>query len=425
MTSPPVKSESAGKTDDQALTGLEETLLRWWGELFAGRSVGLHADFFQLGGRPEDAAGLVDRIRTEWGVAIRSSDLYEARTIAKLAELIQMKQTSREQLCIVPIRPEGTRKPLFLVHGVGGNILGFASLARSLDHEQPVYGIQAQALNSDMPTLIRLEAMAAFYVEELRRVQPGGPYAFLGFSFGGLVAYEMAQQLTARGEQVRFLGMLDTWQPGHLRQVQVAAQSRIKRSWKRLHLVRLNTKKLSLLQLAGYLVGRLKGRLLRLAFGHLARAGAVSLPESMRQVRDINLTAAARYVVRPYPGKITLFRAEDDARLKLPEDLNWRTFAGAGVDIVRLPGDHGQILAEPNLSFMTRKIGELLAPAEVLSELEEFELDEDGLINLSAEVPCASHARAHQLPPVWMRETGTISLASTAGLSASPGELAE
>ena len=75
----------------------------------------------------------------------------------------------------------------FLVHGVGGNILGFASLARSLDHEQPVYGIQAQALNSDMPTLIRLEAMAAFYVEELRRVQPGGPYAFLGFSFGGLV----------------------------------------------------------------------------------------------------------------------------------------------------------------------------------------------------------------------------------------------
>ena len=115
------------------------------------------------------------------------------------------------------------------------------------------------------------------------------------------MAYEMAQQLTARREQVRFLGMLDTWQPGHLRQVQVAAQSRIKRSWKRLHLVRLNTKKLSLFQLAAYLIGRLKGRLLRLAFGHLARAEAVSLPESMRQVRDINLTAAARYVVRPYP----------------------------------------------------------------------------------------------------------------------------
>ena len=109
----------------------------------------------------------------------------------------------------------------------------------------------------------------------------------------------------------------------------------------------------------------------------------------------------------------------------MPEDLNWRTFAGAGVDIVRLPGDHGQILAEPNLSFMTRKIGELLAPAEVLSELEEFELDEDGLINLSAEVPCAPHARAHQLSPVWMRETCPISLASTAGLSASPEELAE
>lgn len=391
MNSSLVGLGSPEKTDDQVRAVVESALLRCWSELLPGQPVGLHGDFFQLGGRPEHAAVLVDRIKAEWKVDIRSSDLYEARTISKLAELIQIKQTSREQLCIVPIRGEGSRSPLFLIHGVGGNILGFAGLARSLHHEQPVYGIQAQALNSEMPTLIRLEAMASFYVGELRRVQPVGPYAFLGFSFGGLVAYEMAQQLTASGEQVRFLGMLDTWQPGHLKRVEIAGQSKFKMVLKRLHLVRLNTQKLTLWQLMGYLFGRLKGRFLRVAVGRLARSGAVSLPESMRQVRDINLTAAARYVVKPYPGRITLFRAEDDAQLSLPEDLNWRSYAAGGVDIIRLPGDHGQILAEPNLSFMTRRLDELLQPLALVSDdTEEFELDDDGLVDLKA-AATASH----------------------------------
>ena len=426
MNSSPVSFGPAGRTDDQARAVLESTLLCWWSELLADQSVGVHSDFFQLGGRPEHATRLVDRITAEWDVAIRSSELYEARTISKLAELIQIRQTSREQLCIVPIRAEGDRKPLFLVHGVGGNILGFAGLARSLHHEQPVYGIQAQALNSEVPTLIRLEAMAAFYVQELRRVQPVGPYAFLGFSFGGLVAYEMAQQLTAAGEQVRFLGMLDSWQPGHLRQVEIASHSSLKRGWKRLHMVRLNTKKLSLFQLIGYLGGRLKGRFLRVAFGHLARGGAVSLPESMRQVRDINLTAAARYVVRPYPGNITLFRAEDHTDLTLPEDLNWRAYAGDGVEIIRLPGDHGQILAEPNLSFMTRWIDELLAPSKTPSrEVEEFELDDDRLVNLKVETVSVSHAHTLQLLPAWIRETASIPMTPSAGLSATPRKVTE
>lgn len=426
VNSLPVILGSPAKTGDQGRAVLEGTLLRWWSELPAGQSVNLHSDFFQLGGRPEHATKLVERIKTEWNVVIRASDFYEARTVSKLADLIGMKQSSSEQLCIVPIRAEGTRKPLFLVHGVGGNILGFAGLARSLHSDQPVYGIQAQALNSKAPTLIRLEAMAAFYVEEMRRIQPVGPYSFLGFSFGGLVAYEMAQQLTASGQQVHFLGMLDTWQPGHLRKVELASQPRSKRIVKRLHRVRLHTRKLSLLQLIGYLGGRLKGRFLRVAFGHLARGGAVSLPESMRQVRDINLMAAARYVVRPYPGSITLFRAEDDSRLSLPEDLNWRSYAGAGVDIIRLPGDHGQILAEPNLSFMTGKLDELLAPPQNSSgDLEEFELDDEGLVDLRAGAAVKSQEPATDLLNGWMGQTASMAIEPLAAISTASRKVAE
>lgn len=405
MDSSVVGPGSEGANDQHHRLHLESTLAGWWRELLGEQHIGLHGDFFQLGGRPEHGTNLVTRIKQEWGVFVRTAELYEARTISKLADLIQLRQSSREQLCIVPIRAEGSRLPLFLVHGVGGNILGFAGLARSLHPDQPVYGIQAQALNSEIPTLIRLEAMAAYYVEELRRVQPVGPYAFLGFSFGGLVAYEIAQQLTRSGEQVRFLGMLDTWQPGHLKLVERVTQSWLRRKWNRLNLVRLNTKKLSLWQLVPYLCGRLKSRFLRIAFGRMSRTGAVSLPESMRQVRDINLTAAARYSVQRYPGDIILFRAESHAGLPLPDDLNWGGFAMGGVKIVHLPGDHGQILAEPNLSFMTSRLDEYMSKAVTVDSVrEEFQLDEEGLVDMQAQAELQS-----RLPlPVWMSNEASI-----------------
>ncbi len=426
MNSVPVESGALASSDDQLRFALEAKLVRWWGELLGGQQVGLHSDFFQMGGRPEQAAALVNLVKEEWGVVIRSSDLYEARTVSKLADLVQIKQSSREQLCIVPIRSEGRRLPLFLVHGVGGNILGFAGLARSLHIDQPVYGIQAQALNGESPTLIRLEAMASFYIEELRRVQPTGPYAFLGFSFGGLVAYEMARQLAAGGERVRFLGMLDTWQPGHLKLVGSAAQTRFRRWWNRLNLVRLNTQKLSGPQLVTYLAGRLKGRFLRLAFVRLAAKGGVSLPESMRQVRDINLTAAALYVVQPYAGGITLFRAEEDASLNLPEDLNWRKYAQGGVEIIRLPGDHGQILAEPNLSFMTQRLDERLAVSGVTdNEVEEFELDEDGLVDLKIEMARDLVSVPPPLLASWMRDKASVAIDPIAAYGASHRKVVE
>ncbi len=368
--------------DDQGRRTLEADLTRWWSQVLGVSEIGLHDDFFQSGGDPDRGSKMLSRVKEAYQVSIPPEELYEARTIGKLADLIQMKQSSLEQQCIVPIRAAGSRRPLFLVHGVGGNILGFAGLARVLPSEQPVYGIQAQALQSGVPTLVKLEAMAEFYVKELRQVQPSGPYAFLGFSFGGLVAYEMAQQLAASGEQVDFLGMLDTWQPGYLQQV-LAARPRWRRILERLNRVRLNTRKLSLFQLVPYTYVRLKARFLRVAYGQMASAGAVSLPDSMKRVREINLMAAARYQVKPYPGAVKMFRAKDDAP-ELPEDLAWRKYARGGVEVFRLPGDHGQILAEPNLSFLAATVTQCLAsPAAVR---EEFEVDTESVVRLDAGV---------------------------------------
>jgi thioesterase domain-containing protein len=369
------------QVDDQRRIALEQDLTQWWVEVLGVDEVGPHDDFFYRGGDQERGARMLQKVKAKYQVAIPTQTLYEARTIGKLADLIELRRTSQEQLCIVPIRAKGNRPPLFLVHGVGGNILGFSGLAKVLHKEQPVYGIQAQSLQSNVPLLIKMEEMAAYYVQELRKVKPTGPYAFLGFSFGGLVAYEMAQQLLAAGEVVHFLGMLDTWQPGYMKRV-TARQPLLKRVLYRLYVIRMNTKKLSPFQFIPYAYARLKSRLLRATYRQMAKAGPVSLPDSMRGARDVNMTAGLRYQVLPYPGKVTLFRARD-AEVDLPEDLDWRRYAGE-VEIIRLPGDHGQVLAEPNLSFMAGKMEECLARAlrDPQPEREEFVLDTEGVVKL-------------------------------------------
>ena len=280
-----------------------------------------------------------------------------------------------ELASIVPIRvAEGPRHPLFLVHGVGGNVIVFVNLVRHLDEDQPVYGIQAQALRHDQPILIDLRDMAAFYLREVRQVQPRGPYAFLGLSYGGLVAYEMAQQLSAAGETVHLLGMLDTWQPGFIDGGQAGRQG-IAAFKDRIETVRMNTQKLSATETVTYLAHRLGGRVLRLLYRKLGSRGAISLPDSMRRVRDINLMAGANYKVKPYPGKVTLFRAAEDYR-GFPEDLGWGRFAEGGLDIRSIPGDHGQVLAEPNVTKLAQQVTTcLLETQAVLPERIEFDLD--------------------------------------------------
>src|SRR5690606_37216807 len=105
---------------------------------------------------------------------------------------------------LVPIRTGGTRTPLFLAHAVGGNVLNYQHLAKKLPADQPVYGLQAIGLDGHTPPLQRVEDMARRYVAEIRQVQPQGPYRLAGGSMGGIIAFEMAQQLVAAGQQVAF-----------------------------------------------------------------------------------------------------------------------------------------------------------------------------------------------------------------------------
>jgi thioesterase domain-containing protein/acyl carrier protein len=355
--------------DDHGRGELERQLVSWWQEVLNVNQVRVDQDFFALGGNSILGTRLFAKIAEKYGFKLDILTLYDARTIAKLVDLIQLKQASAEHWCIVPMRIGGELPPLFLIHGVGGNVLGFFNLVKRLPSNQPVYGVQAQALQADGPTFVDLARMASYYIGEVRRVQRYGPYNFLGLSFGGLVAYEMAQQLRARGEEVRMLGMLDTWQPDYQRRVPNAGSVKARIS-SRLWVIRQHTRRLTFFNKLRYARNRFRSRVLRRFYQYAAMRGTTTLTDTIKSVRDINWVAGINYKVVPYDGRVTLFRAADDDRWGLPEDLGWRAMAREGVEIHRFPGDHGQVLAEPTVGLLAEKLTECLLKNNERIEIE-------------------------------------------------------
>ncbi|MBA8825271.1 nonribosomal peptide synthetase DhbF [Saccharopolyspora lacisalsi] len=189
----------------------EEILCALFAEVLQLPTVGVEDGFFDLGGHSLLAAGLIGRIRDELGVQLNVGSLFAAPTPAGLAERMD-GGTERDALeILLPLRVQGSKEPLFCVHPAAGLAWPFAGLMKHIDAERPLYGIQARGLAEPAPVAPTLREMAAEYLEHVREVQPHGPYHFLGWSFGGVIAHEMGTQLQAQGEQVRFLAMLDSY----------------------------------------------------------------------------------------------------------------------------------------------------------------------------------------------------------------------
>ena len=342
-------------SEEQVRAQIATKLTEMWARAVERPQVDEHSDFYFHGGNHFLAPVMIACINEEMGLKLTVADLEQARTISKLTDLIYFEQTRIDRSTVVPLRnTRGRRAPLFMVHGVGGNVLGFYSLAKCLPADQPVYGIQAQALLPDREAVLSLEQMAVQYVADMRAVSPNGPYHLLGFSFGGLVAYEIAQQLHAAGAEVGMLAMLDTRQPDLMRGGPVHG-SLVERVYRRMQLLYLRTyRRKGRLR---YLWRRLQERIARRKYLYAANRGAGVVADAARNVREINFVAGISYVLQPYRGKITLFRAENNPfEQALPEDLNWAGFAAGGVDIKPLRGDHGQILYEPGLSVLAEQL---------------------------------------------------------------------
>ncbi len=210
----------------------EQALAAIWAQVLGLERVGVEDNFFELGGHSLLAIRLFAAIEAELGKRLPLAALFEGPSIARLAELLSRDGWVPPWSPLVPIQPEGSRPPLFCIHGGGSQVLIYRNLAVRLGREQPLYGLQPVGLDGRQPGLERVEDMAATYLQAIRTRQPCGPYYLAGLSFGGVVAFEMAQQLRAQGQEVALLALFDTQLEASLADLESARRrSLLERAW--------------------------------------------------------------------------------------------------------------------------------------------------------------------------------------------------
>ncbi|HET8643616.1 MAG TPA: alpha/beta fold hydrolase, partial [Pseudonocardiaceae bacterium] len=321
-------------------TADELRLARIWEQALRLRQVDVRASFFELGGDSLLAIRVVDEISRVFDREVPLITLLQARTIEGLAVALRAQPQPWSPL-VELTRGEGA--PLFCVHPVGGNVLCYAELAR-LVAPAPCCALQARGVDGDDPPYDDLPAMAARYLSDVRDRQPTGPYHLGGWSMGGLVAYEMAQQLRAAGEQVGLLALIETPHPDLIEDQPDDATTLARLLEGR---VALDPDQLRNLPPA---------QRLHHVLTEAERAGVVPPgmdPDRARQLLDVytaHLDAARRYRPGPYPGRVLLLRAAESA------DLGWGDL-GERFELVEVPGDHETILWPPNVQHVADALG--------------------------------------------------------------------
>jgi len=268
--------------------------------------------------------------------------------------------TRRHRSSVVAIRPEGGKDPLFLIHGVDGSVARFQTLVRYLEPDQPVYGIQSQALLGDRIALTRVEDLAAYYLKDVQAVKPHGPYHFVGFSYGGLVAFEMARQLHSLGEPVGMLGMLDNRRMAL--SVRRSLRPREDEAGHRRTPIRSHVPRFLRPTGLGYMREKLRARGLRTIYTMLNTIGR-PIPRFLQKADEINWFAAVRYSPQWFPGRITLFQATETLRDQCGSLDEWSAVAGDGAEIREISGSHEDVLKEPYVQLPAKEITACLAAA--------------------------------------------------------------
>jgi amino acid adenylation domain-containing protein len=187
---------------------LERKLAAIWKKLLGASTVDINDSFFDLGGHSLLAFMLIIEIKRMMGRELPLAALFRAPTIAALAELLRSTETPPFSY-LVPLRPQGTGRPLFIVHGIFGNVLQLRGLAKRIRGDRPIYALQARGVDPQQEPHATIAEMAEAYIAAIRALQPAGPYALAGYSFGGLVAYEMACRLRENGEAVDLLALFE------------------------------------------------------------------------------------------------------------------------------------------------------------------------------------------------------------------------
>ncbi len=405
-----VRDESAGFARPELVTSfvaprndLERHLCELWKQLLGLNEIGVHDDFFEIGGQSLVAVRLFTRIRKHYRVDLPLSTLFEAPTIAQCAEIIAQElgidlstaehapndasQVDPDPLIpagvaeaeltpetgataadrgsrwrsLVTMQSKGSRPPFVCVAGMGGTLNNLRKLAVLLGDGRPFYGLQPPGADNPQQLLYSVEALAARYVAELRREQPHGPYFLGGYSGGGVAAFEMARQLVESGESVAFLGFIDSFSPAlpqrsfreraalHLRRLRSLGPRYLFETAQRLYWSTRDHTRLR--------VARQLGRVMPDTFRYDAIGGSWLVAESNY-----------RPVVQPLSG--TLFRAREETAVslwsgvKVDSEHGWGRLLLGGVVVQVCPGNHTTMCDEPNVRVLASRLRAALDAAD-------------------------------------------------------------
>ena len=333
---------------------IEAQLAAVWRRVLGLETVGVTDSFFDLGGHSMLAVRMLADVKRGLGRTVPVVALFQVQTIEQLAQLLR-DGDERRWSTLVPIKPTGSSTPLFLVSRPNVNSLGYLALAKSLDPEQPVYGLQYQYTEEaelGRPySLDEYQTWAATYIQILRSIQPEGPYLLGGMCEGALIAFQMARQLEEQGQEVVLLAMMDAWPEENTRSrffTQALTWDKrlrflLRASWReRLAVVQQLTK-------------RVLGRV------------ATSPPADPS-------SAAQLYMQRVFPGPgfvpskvtcpITVFRVKEQPYWRIrDEHLGWRDRTTQGVQVHLVPGDHLTFLRDPHVKALGRALDSCLRRA--------------------------------------------------------------
>jgi len=347
-------------------TATEQAMLAIWRQVLQLDAVGLHDDFFDLGGHSLLGVRLLAQVKKRLKVTLPLTALFSQPTPAGLAAAVDGAGEARDFHHLIPLTDvaAGTLPPLFLTHPAGGTIFRYRDLAAHLGPARPVYALQAAGVSDGREPLRSVDLMAERYLEEVRRVQPHGPYHLAGWSAGGVIAVEIAHRILAAGEEVAFVGLLDSSTPRADAEIPDPVPMYLRLA------AGLSGAEGAMLdalgdELAALPTGERLEHLARWLAEHGTESGMGEL-DGLRPVVEVfraNVAASRRHVLTPYPGRLVLFcaewgRGEGWEAAGLP-DL-WRPYAAGELRVEVVPGTHVGMVGEPYVQILAEVIEEVI-----------------------------------------------------------------
>jgi acetoacetyl-CoA synthetase len=293
-----------------------ETLTPIWQRVLQLSSVGVDDNFFDIGGDSALALELFNEIALTCGRELPPVMIYHAPTIAALGALLEQPAAPRVPP-LVQLKAGSKEPPIFIAHGLGGSVMDFYQIVKHLNTSHAIHGMQAKGIDGIEEPLDRIEDMARYSLEAIKQLQPHGPYFLIGFSLGGLVTLEMAQQLTAQGEKIGLLAMLDSYP--HVSHLSWTQRTRLwtRQAWRRM-------------------ARRLEW--LGIAPPYQTTLDVAPVP-SLQRFRDVSYQALELYEPRFYPGKINFVRAAIPTDFPANPAAVWSHLAREFA-VKTVPGDH-------------------------------------------------------------------------------------